>query len=194
MKMAFIAFEGMTSLDLIGFTEAVTWMGILQAKEKVSWDFCSIQEEITDDRGLSLRIKHVRPDLAGYDLIFIPGGMSTRQLRHDPEFVSWIRTAHSARYKVSVCTGALLLGAAGFLTGRRATTNRSAYELLAPYCREVVQERVVRDGGIFTGGGVSTSIDLGLFLVETLTSPEFALQVQDKMDYPYYRPLREKDR
>jgi transcriptional regulator GlxA family with amidase domain len=58
--------------------------------------------------------------------------------------------------KVSVCTGALLLGAAGFLHGKRATTNSSAYELLEPYCQEVVKARIVKDGNTITGGGVAT--------------------------------------
>lgn len=184
--MAYILFDKMTMLDFVGFYEAVTWMGILKAKEHVSWDFCSNKEQITDDRGLTVKINHVYPDLSGYDLIFIPGGFSTRQLRYDTDFISWIQTACDVEYKVSVCTGALILGAAGFLKEKKATTNPSAYELLAPYCAEVVKERYVRDGNIFTGGGVSASIDLGLYFIESLTNVEMVRQVQEKMDYPYY--------
>ncbi|MEK8130748.1 DJ-1/PfpI family protein [Paenibacillus filicis] len=190
MKMAFILFDKMTALDFVGFYEAVTWMGILRAKEEVSWDFCSNQEEVTDDRGLTIKVSQVCPELSVYDLIFIPGGLSTRQLRFDTDFISWIQTARDVEYKVSVCTGALILGAAGFLDGKKATTNPSAYDLLAPYCAEVIRERFVRDGNLFTGGGVSASIDLGLYVIESLTSPEVARQVQDKMDYPYYRSMR----
>jgi hypothetical protein len=68
----------------------------------------------------------------------------------------------------------------------KATTNPSSYELLEPYCLEVVQTRIVRDGHIFTAGGVSSSIDLGLYLVEFLVSPEFAEITKQSMDYPYY--------
>ncbi|QMV41893.1 DJ-1/PfpI family protein [Cohnella cholangitidis] len=187
MKMAFILFDGMTILDFTGFYEAVTWMGILGVKENVSWDFCSNKDRITDDRGLSIHIDRVNPDLSVYDLVFIPGGFSTRQLRYDTGFISWIRTSLEVEIKVSVCTGALILGAAGFLDGKKATTNPSAYDLLAPYCSEVVKERYVRDGNVFTGGGVSASIDLGLFLIESLTNADVAREVQKKMDYPYYR-------
>jgi transcriptional regulator GlxA family with amidase domain len=190
MKMAYILFDEMTMLDLVGFYEAVTWMGILKAKENVSWDFCSNKEQITDDRGLTIKINQVYPDLSGYDLIFIPGGFSTRQLRYDTDFISWIQTARDVEYKVSVCTGALILGAAGFLNGKKATTNPSAYELLAPYCSEVVKRRYVSDGNIFTGGGVSASIDLGLYFVESLTNDQVVRQVQEKMDYPYYKHIR----
>jgi cyclohexyl-isocyanide hydratase len=73
--------------------------------------------------------------------------------------------------KVSVCTGALLLGAAGFLQGRRATTHPSVYKELEPYCGMVVRERVVDEGDVITAGGVSASIDLGLHLVERLAAP-----------------------
>ncbi|SFJ22877.1 cyclohexyl-isocyanide hydratase [Paenibacillus sp. UNC496MF] len=141
---------------------------------------------MTDDRGLSIHVAHVKPDLSGYDLLFVPGGMPTRQLRFDEGFVAWLRTAERAPYKVSVCTGALLLGAAGFLRGKRATTNPSAYELLEPYCAEVVRARCVRDGDAFTGGGVASSLDLGLFVVESLAGRDFARRVREKMHYPYY--------
>jgi cyclohexyl-isocyanide hydratase len=184
--MAFILFDNMTTLDFTGFYEAVTWMGILKAKESMSWDFCSNKEQVTDDRGLTMKIDRVLPDLSAYDLIFIPGGLSTRQLRYDADFIAWIQTARDVEYKVSVCTGALILGAAGYLHDKKATTNPSAYDLLAPYCAEVIKERYVRDGNIFTGGGVSASIDLGLYVVESLTSREVAQQIQEKMDYPYY--------
>lgn len=186
MKMAFVLFDGMTTLDFAGFYEAITWMGIMGAKENVTWDFCSNKEEITDDRGLTAKVTHVYPDLSDYDLLFIPGGFSTRSLRFDSAFITWLQTSANVTYKVTVCTGALLLGAAGFLYEKKATTNPSAYELLTPYCSEVVKKRIVRDGNLFTGGGVSASIDLGLFVIESLTDSDFVQQVQEKMDYPYY--------
>ena len=68
--------------------------------------------------------------------------------------MSWVRTAELVPYKISICTGALLMGAAGFLNGKRATTNSSAYDLLAPYCAEVISARVVRDGNTVTGAGL----------------------------------------
>lgn len=185
--MAFILFDGMTTLDLIGFTEAVTRLRLLQGGENVSWDYCAVQGEVTDDRGMTFRVQMIRPGLSAYDLVFIPGGMATRTLRHDDDFIGWLRTAENARHKVSVCTGALLLGAAGFLQGKKATTNTSAYELLQPYCAEVVKTRIVRDGNVVTAGGVSASIDLGLYIVEQLPGAEAAQQVQTGMDYPYYR-------
>ncbi len=185
--MAFVLFDGMTSMDFAGFYEAITWLAILKAKENVTWTFCADKTEVTDDRGLKLKTDEVLPNLEGFDLVFLPGGNSTRKLRFDEAFMGWIRTAEAVPNKVSVCTGALLLGAAGFLEGKKATTNSSAYDLLAPYCAEVVKARVVRDGHVFTGGGVTASIDLGLYMVEWLTNTDIALQVQRKLEYPYYQ-------
>lgn len=188
MKMAFVLFDGMTSMDLAGFYEAVTWLAILKAKENVSWTFCADKDEISDDRGLKMKSDAVLPDLGDFDLVFFPGGRSTRTLRFDEDFMRWVRTAENVPYKISICTGALLLGAAGFLHGKKATTNLSAYDLLAPYCAEVVAARVVRDGNTVTGAGVTASIDLGLYVVEMLTSTETVLQVQQKLEYPFYEP------
>ncbi|WP_145408195.1 DJ-1/PfpI family protein [Paenibacillus xylanexedens] len=193
MKMAFVIFDGMTSMDFVGFYEAVTWLSILKAKENVSWTFCSDKEEIRDDRGLKMKSDAVQPNMGDYDLVFFPGGLSTRTLRFDENFMDWIRTAEPVPYKISVCTGALLLGAAGFLSGKRATTNSSAYELLAPYCAEVISARVMRDGHTITGAGVTASIDLGLYLVEMLTNTETVLQVQQKLEYPYYQAGKLQD-
>ncbi len=83
MKIAYILFDKMTTLDFVGFYEAVSWLRILNVKEDVSWDLCANNEEIIDDRGMTIKVEHVYPDLSKYDLIFIPGGMSTRELRYD---------------------------------------------------------------------------------------------------------------
>ncbi|MDB5084344.1 MAG: thiamine biosynthesis protein ThiJ [Bacilli bacterium] len=187
MKMAFIVFDGMTMMDLVGFYDAVTRLKQLIPNEDVSWDFCGIKAEVSDDRGMTFKVNQVKPVLAGYDLIYAPGGLATRQLRFDQNFIGWLQTAAEVKYKISVCTGALLLGAAGFLTGKRATTNRVAYDLLIPYCEEVVHARIVRDGNVITGGGVATSIDLGLYVVESFTDADTVQQIQTLMDYPYYK-------
>lgn len=187
MKMAFVQFNGMTALDLIGFYDTVMRLPGFSTTS-VSADLCAVSEEVSDDYGLTIKTQKVMPNLADYDLVFVPGGFGTRKLREDTAFISWLQTASTVEYKVSVCTGALLLGAAGFLTGKRATTHPSSYDLLAPYCEEVVKSRIVPDGNVITGGGVSTSIDLGLYVVELLTDSHIAQKVQQSMDYPYYRP------
>ncbi|MFB5763702.1 DJ-1/PfpI family protein [Paenibacillus medicaginis] len=187
MKIAFILFDQMTMLDFVGFYDAITRLKILNLMDNVSWDLCSNRPEVTDELGITMKIEHGSNDLSTYDMIFIPGGLGTRKLKDDAEFVEWLQTARDVKYKVSVCTGALLLGAAGFLDGKRATTNPPAYELLEPYCGEVVRARIVRDGNTVTGGGVATSVDLGLYLLEWFTDTETVRKIQASMDYPYYQ-------
>lgn len=185
MKAAFVLFDRMTFLDFIGFYDAVTRLKTMKIKEDFSWHTCALSKLVTDDRGMRMEVDAVGESLAGYDLLFVPGGFGTRALQHDKAFVEWLQTASGTPLKISVCTGALLLGAAGFLKGLRATTHPSAYKELEPYCKTVIQERVVDEGNIITGRGVSTSIDLGLHVVERLAGAEARARVATQMDYPY---------
>ncbi|GGA01166.1 dimethylglycine dehydrogenase [Paenibacillus marchantiophytorum] len=187
MKMAFILFDDMTTLDFSGFHNAVTWLKKRNILDDLTWETCSNKQEVKDDRGMVIKVDRVFQDLSEYDLIFIPGGIATRSLIHDIEFMTWIKTAQNVKYKVSVCTGALLLGAAGFTKGKTITTNPLALDLLKPYCKDVVKVRAMRDGDVFTGGGITASIDLGLFFIETITNSESAQEIQKLMDYPYYK-------
>ncbi|WP_166239835.1 DJ-1/PfpI family protein [Paenibacillus turpanensis] len=186
MKIAFIFFNDMTTLDFSGFHNAVTWLKRLGYMEQLSWDYCAMAPEVTDDRGMRIGIDRVQPDLSAYDLVFMPGGAATRKLVHDEEFIRWLQTAETVRYKASVCTGALLYGAAGFLAGKQITTNPLAYAELEPYCASVLRQRVVQDGELYTGGGIAASLDLGLYFVESIAGPEAAREVQRYMDYPHY--------
>ena len=185
MKAAFVIFGGMTSLDFIGFYDPVTRLKSMRLMEDFGWRICSTARQVIDDRGLRLEAEAVAESLSSYDLLFLPGGFGTRLLQNNRGFVDWLKTAQSVPLKVSVCTGALLLGAAGFLLGRRATTHPSAYKELGPYCRTVVHDRVVDEGDVITGGGVSSSIDLGLHVVQRLAGPEARERIANQMDYPY---------
>ncbi|MGO4537644.1 DJ-1/PfpI family protein [Paenibacillus sp. 2TAB19] len=189
MRLAFILFDDMTTLDFSGFHNAVTWLKKRGIVENMTWDYCAAAEEITDDRGMRVKADLVLPHLGDYDVVFIPGGMGTRRLVGDASFIEWLRTAGGAEYKASVCTGAVLLGAAGLLAGKRATTNPNAIELLVPYCDTAVKERYVRDDTVFTGGGITASVDLGLFFIESIWGEAVAAEIQQTMDYPYYKRL-----
>ncbi|MGQ0512204.1 MAG: DJ-1/PfpI family protein [Betaproteobacteria bacterium] len=185
MKAAFILFDRMTSLDFIGFYDPVTRLKSMQILDAFDWRICARSQLVTDDRGLKIEAGSVDESLDFCDLLFIPGGFGTRALQHDQAFLKWIRTADRAKLKVSVCTGALILGAAGYLAGRRATTHPGAYTELGPYCAQVVAERVVDEGEVITAGGVSSAIDLGLHVVQRLAGPEARAKVAAQMHYPY---------
>ena len=185
MKAAFVVFDRMTSLDFIGFYDPVTRLKSMKILDDFEWRICATAGHVVDDRGLRIEADAVAGSLSSYDLLFVPGGFGTRSLQHDASFIDWLRTASAAPLKVSVCTGALLLGAAGFLRGKRATTHPSALKELEQYCQSVVQERVVDEGDTITAGGVSSAIDAGLHLVQRLAGPEARARVAAQMDYPY---------
>ncbi|WP_413376748.1 DJ-1/PfpI family protein [Paenibacillus taichungensis] len=185
MKIAFVLFDGLTFLDFAGFYDVINRLNFFEQTKGTAWETCAMTDQVTDESGLTLKVDRVKPDLAEYDLVFVPGGMGTRKLRFDEAFVGWLRQAENVPLKVSVCTGSLLMGAAGFLTGKKATTHPNVYELLEPYVAEVIQTRIVKDGNVITAGGVATSIDLGVYVVGLLAGQEAADNVKLQIDYPY---------
>jgi transcriptional regulator GlxA family with amidase domain len=185
MQAALIMFDNMTALDFIGFYDAVARLRTMKIVPEFEWRICARQAQVSDDRGLKILADSVGETLAGYDMIFVPGGLGTRSLQHDAGFVQWLGTAADAKLKTSVCTGSLLLGAAGYLRGLKATTHPGALKELEPYCATVVRERIVDQGNVITAGGVSTSIDLGLHVVTRLAGTEARARIAQQMDYPY---------
>ncbi len=185
MKTAFVVFDRMTALDFIGFYDPLTRLQSMHIMDDFEWRICSTASRVVDDRGLRIEANTIAEPLDSYDMVFVPGGFGTRTLQHDPAFVDWLKTAGPVPLKVSVCTGALLLGAAGFLRDRRATTHPSAYTELAPYCGAVIRDRIVDEGDIVTAGGVTSAIDVGLHVVQKLAGTEARARIAAQMDYPY---------
>ena len=187
MKAAFVVFDQMTSLDFIGIYDPLTRLKTMDILPEFSWNICSVTETVTDDRNLVIQPDRVGQSLFPYDVLVVPGGYGTRALYRNPEFVDWIKTARQVELKVSVCTGALLLGAAGFLKNKRATTHPGVLEELKGLCSEVVQSRIVDEGDVITGGGVTAGIDVGLYVVERIAGVAAREKIAKQMDYPYYR-------
>ena len=97
--------------------------------------------------------------------------------------MDWIKAGRNARYKVGVCNGTLLLGEAGYLAGKKATTHRRAFEILEPMADETLHQRVVEDGDVITAGGITSSLDLGLYLVHKIAGPEVMKEIRAQMEY-----------
>ncbi|WLR41385.1 DJ-1/PfpI family protein [Bacillus carboniphilus] len=190
MNIGFILYDEITALDFFGFYNVITALKEDQICEDVNWKVCAFNESIKDEFGLKITVDKVKPDLSQFDAIFIPGGSGTRKYAKDKGFISWLRTAEEVPYKISVCTGSILLGAAGLLQGKKATTHPHYLNWLVPLCEEVVEERIVRDGDVITGGGVSTSIDLGLYFLQLIKGEEVVRKVQNYIDYPYYPSIK----
>ncbi|MBD3189183.1 MAG: DJ-1/PfpI family protein [Candidatus Heimdallarchaeota archaeon] len=192
MRIAFIIFNGMTTLDFIGVYDPIIRLKTMGFLPTIHWDICSFTSEVRDINNLAVVPTRVRASLANYDLLIVPGGFGTRKYVTSKEFLDWLKTSEDSKMKSSVCTGALLLGAAGFLKGQQATTHPSAFEELAKYCPVIKDQRIVESGNIITARGVTASIDLGLFLSEKLAGESVKEQIRKQMDYPYdFREIKE---
>jgi transcriptional regulator GlxA family with amidase domain len=124
------------------------------------------------------------------DILVVPGGYGTRALLEHEPLLDWIRSVHqTSTWTTSVCTGALLLGAAGVLDGKKATTHWCARDRLAGLGADVVPDRVVREGKIWTAAGVSSGIDMALQLVQEINGTEVAQAVQLGIEYDPEPPL-----
>jgi cyclohexyl-isocyanide hydratase len=118
------------------------------------------------------------------DVICVPGGYGVLDLMADQEVLSFLRTqGEQAQFIGSICTGSLVLGAAGLLRGRKATTHWGWTDLLVPFGAIPTPGRVVRDGNILTGGGVTAGIDFGLTMVAALAGQEVAERIQLGIEY-----------
>jgi len=129
-------------------------------------------------------------DIAHCALLCVPGGFGTAAAMGDPRFLSELRRlAGSARYVTSVCTGSLLLAAAGLLAGKRAACHWAWRDSLALFGAKPDPDRVVRDGNIFTGGGVTAGIDMALAVVAEIAGPDFAEATQLGLEYAPMPPF-----
>jgi len=125
------------------------------------------------------------------DVVCVPGGPGVAAVMEDPEVLDFLRRqAATARYVASVCTGALVLRAAGLLQGKRATTHWASHDFLASLGAIPIHGRVVRDGNIFTGGGVTAGIDFALTLVAEMCDAEVAQAIQLQIEYAPEPPFQ----
>jgi putative intracellular protease/amidase len=180
MEIAIALFGQVTALDAIGPYE------VLQRLPDTDVRFVGHRpgEVRTDNGYLGLTVDHAFADVPTPDVVVVPGGIGTRAMVKDQEILDWIRRAHeTTRFTTSVCTGSLLLAAAGLLEGRRATTHFSALPLLIKYGATPTGERVVQEGKIITAAGVSSGIDMALRLAEQLTDETTSKALQLMIEY-----------
>jgi len=138
----------------------------------------------TETGMLTILTERPLEDFPHPEVIVVPGGFGTRKLMQDEVTLEWIRGAHAtSTWTTSVCTGSLLLGAAGLLEGLQATTHWLELESLRELGAEPVEERVVRQGKIITAAGVSSGIDMALTLAAEIAGPEWAQGIQLGIEY-----------
>ncbi|MGA9011724.1 MAG: DJ-1/PfpI family protein, partial [Acetobacteraceae bacterium] len=179
LRIGLLLFPRMTQLDLTGPFEV--FARLPDAQVLLLW---KTLEPIEADSGLRLLPYATLRDCPPLDVVCVPGGPGVNALMEDPEILDWLRRqAEHARYVSSVCTGSLVLGAAGLLRGRRATSHWGARDLLPAFGATPTIGRVVRDGNLFTGGGVTAGIDFALTMVAELAGPQVAQAIQLQIEY-----------
>ncbi len=178
-RIGLLLFPRMTQLDLTGpFEVFAKWP---DAEVLLLWKRL---EPVEAETGLRLLPYATLDDCQQLDVLCVPGGPGVAALMEDDEVLAFLRRqARAARFVTSVCTGALVLGAAGLLRGRRATTHWASHDLLAALGAIPTQGRVVRDGNLFTGGGVTAGIDFALTVVAELAGPAVAQAIQLQIEY-----------
>jgi cyclohexyl-isocyanide hydratase len=179
VRIGLLLFPRMTQLDLTGPFEV--FAKLPDAEVLLLWKTLQPVEAETGLRMLPHATLHDCPPL---DVICVPGGPGVNALMEDDDVLAWLRTqAEQARYVSSVCTGSLVLGAAGLLRGKRATSHWASRDLLSAFGAIPTAGRVVRDGNLFTGGGVTAGIDFALTMVAELAGPAAAQAIQLQIEY-----------
>ncbi len=181
MDIAIPIFQDITALDAIGPYE------VLSRLPGARVHFLGVEgagPKRTDNGMLALNADGALSDLPHPDVIVFPGGYGTRPLMSQEAVLAWVRTAHeTSQWTTSVCTGALVLGAAGILDGLEATTHWAVLENLRELGASPVSRRVVEQGKVITAAGVSSGIDMALTLAARIAGEEIAQAIQLFIEY-----------
>lgn len=186
LKIGMLLFPDMTILDFTGpyevFVKAPCFEVIILGKSTAAFKA---------EGGLCVQPEVALEDCPQLDIIFVPGGRGINPLLTDQQVLAFLRQqAPGAKYITSVCTGALVLAAAGLLQGYKATTHWRSLELLKMFGVETLEERLVRDRNRITGGGVTAGIDFGLVLTSMVGGEEMAKVIQLQLEYNPAPPFR----
>ncbi|MGD0642956.1 MAG: DJ-1/PfpI family protein [Roseiarcus sp.] len=179
IEIGLLVFPRLQQLDLTGPYEVfASWP---EARVHLVWKSL---EPLRSSTGLTLTPTTTIANCPQLDVVCVPGGAGVNALMRDQETLAFLRAqAAGARFVTSVCTGALVLGAAGLLRGKRATTHWASHDLLSAFGALPVDARVVRDGNLLTGGGVTAGVDFALTLLAELAGREVAETVQLNLEY-----------
>jgi transcriptional regulator GlxA family with amidase domain len=179
MKVVFLFYEGMTALDAIGPHEILCRLpgaSVFRVAKKAG--------PIQTDSQLILTADYSLPDVTMADILLIPGAGNATALSDDPTTLEWLRSIHATTtWTTSVCTGSLILGAAGILSNLKATTHWAAFGRLKMWKATPTKARVVEDGKVITAAGVSAGIDMALLLSAKVAGEKFAQAIQLGIEY-----------
>ena len=186
MNIAIVLFDGFTALDAVGPYET---LGRIPGA-KVTFVAESPGPVRTDTGNMAITADASLADLPDPDILVIPGGPGQSRQMDNDKLLAWIRQAHeTSQWTTSVCTGSLLLAAAGLLDGKKATSHWLALDQLPAFGAEPTHQRVVFEDKIVTAAGVSSGIDMGLALIARIHGDEVAQAVQLGIEYDPQPPF-----
>ena len=179
MEIAFLLYPGMTALDFVGPHEVLCRLpGVVIRRVSKQ------PGPVKTDSEVQLIAEYGVGDATRPDVLVVPGAASATDMRDEPEILDWVRNAHAGTtWTTSVCTGSLIVGAAGVLSGLKATTHWAALDRLLIYGAEPTQSRVVEAGKVITAAGVSAGIDMALLLTAKLAGQMTAQALQLAIEY-----------
>jgi putative intracellular protease/amidase len=187
VDIAIPIFDRITALDAIGPYEVLSRL----PGARIRWVAVTPGPYKTDNRQLTLVAEEPLSAVPHPEIIMVPGGFGTRSLMTPNPLLDWLQKAHAtSQWTTSVCTGSLLLGAAGILKGLEATTHWAALDTLAELGAKPTLKRVVEQGKIITAAGVSSGIDMALVLAARIAGDEFAQTIQLGIEYDPQPPFR----
>jgi putative intracellular protease/amidase len=179
-------FDRFTALDAIGPYEVLSRL----PGHRVTFIAEERGVKTTDNGMLRLVAEKTLAELPSPAIVVVPGGIGTRTMMHDATLLHWVRRAHeTSEFTCSVCTGALVLGAAGILDGLEATTHWASMDLLASTGARATSRRVVEQGKVITGAGVSAGIDMALTLAARVAGDTIAQAIQLGIEYDPQPPF-----
>jgi cyclohexyl-isocyanide hydratase len=179
IHVGLLLFPRLTQLDLTGPFEVFSKMP--GAAVHLLW---KTLEPVAAETGMRILPDTTLANCPALDVLCVPGGPGVSAMMQDADVLAFLRAqASRVRFLTSVCTGAMVLGAAGLLRGKRATTHWGSHDLLAAFGAIPTKGRVVRDGNVFTGGGVTAGIDFALTVVAELAGAAVAQGIQLQIEY-----------
>jgi putative intracellular protease/amidase len=180
MQIAVALYDRFTALDAVGPYEVLSRL----PDSQLTFVGHEVGPVRTDNARLAMQVDAVFEDIPEPEVFVVPGGWGTRALLDDERILAWIRHAHEhSQWTTSVCTGSLLLGAAGVLDGLPATSHWLELDALSEYGAAPTGRRVVEHGKVITAAGVSSGIDMGLALAAKIAGDEFAKTIQLLIEY-----------
>ena len=180
MKIAALIFDKITILDIVGPVEVLSWV----PGAEIVWVGKAKGPIRAAPTGLALTVERTLDEVSDPDILIVPGGPGVRLLLEDEAVLDWVRKVHArTQWTASVCTGSLLLGAAGLLRGLDATTHWNSAAALESFGAKYREQRVIPRGKIVTSAGVSSGIDMALWLAGKIAGDDAAKAAQLCIEY-----------